>query len=30
MADEVRAAVGRLVEAGIVEPVPLASQMAER
>lgn len=25
--DEVRAAIGRLVDAGIVEPVPLASQV---
>jgi hypothetical protein len=25
--DEVRAAVGRLVDAGIVEPIPLASQL---
>jgi hypothetical protein len=29
-ADEVRAAVARLVEAGIVDAVPLASQSAER
>ncbi len=25
--DEVRAAIGRLVDAGIVQPVPLASQL---
>jgi hypothetical protein len=28
--DEVRAAIGRLVDAGIVEPVPLASQQPAR
>jgi hypothetical protein len=28
--DEVRAAVGRLVDAGIVEPIPLASQTPSR